>query len=441
MKKKTTGETVPPKAADYVRKRVDIEVGKLHVAAWNPRGKITPESVADLAASIKSLGLIQPVVAMMDADGTATLIAGHRRVVAAKLAGLDKVPCEVLVGVDEETARRMTFIENLQRKDADPLLESELVGSLLKSGMTLDEIAAETGRGRQWVARRMNLSNLSPSWRKRVKSGEQITIDCLEHIAAHPLEIQERLKDASCHSYYGSSHPLSWNDISWEFKREIRDLREVLFDTEKCRSCPNNTGCCPDLFDYEVGKDATLGKCLDAKCYLKLTEQAIAAAVEAAEKRGRVVMKKSPYQCGVYGNTTKRPTKANTALYVFTDSMGNRTMEYAPPPKVKTDAEKAKDKEEKQAAREGARRVKLLHIAKEEAAEKFEQWINDHEKDGIWPKWFIDCAIADLCEGIHEVGIDCENAVNEFAANTGFTASDAEADAVYKEFLAGKKAT
>lgn len=68
MKKKTTEETVPPKAAEYVRKRVDIEIGKMRMAEWNPRGKIT--------------------------------------------------------------------------------LESELVGSLVKSGMTLDEIAAETGRGR-----------------------------------------------------------------------------------------------------------------------------------------------------------------------------------------------------------------------------------------------------------------------------------------------------
>ena len=69
MKKKTTEETVPPKAAEYVRKRVDIEIGKLRMAAWNPRGKITPESVADLAASIKSLGLIQPVVAMRTRTG------------------------------------------------------------------------------------------------------------------------------------------------------------------------------------------------------------------------------------------------------------------------------------------------------------------------------------------------------------------------------------
>lgn len=435
MKKKTTEETVPPKAAEYVRKRVDIEVGKLRAAEWNPRGKITPESVADLAASIKSLGLIQPVVAMMDADGTATLIAGHRRVVAAKLAGLDKVPCEVLVGVDEETARRMTFIENLQRADVDPLLESELVGSLLKSGMTHDEIAAETGRGRQWVARRANLANLSPSWRKRVKSGEQITIDCLEHVAAYPMEIQEKLKDTRGNYYGGGGNEvLTWSNVKWEFLRESRDLKDVLFDTANCLTCPNNTGCCPDLFDDKVSKDA-LGKCLDAKCYGEQTEQAVADAEAKAEKRGSKVVKKSPYQCGVYGSATKRPTKTNTVLYVYNDSMGKKTMEWAPPP-PKAEEKKAKTKEERQAEREAAKKERLVHDVQDEAARKFETWIGERKKDGIWPKWFIDCAINELCTVITNYWQDNVLAVDAFAANTGFKASDAEADKVYQEYLA-----
>lgn len=423
-----------PKAAEYVRKRVDIEIGQLRTAEWNPRGKITPESVADLAASIKSLGLIQPVVAMMDADGTATLIAGHRRVVAAKLAGLDKVPCDVLVGVDEETARRMTFIENLQRADADPLLESELVGSLVKSGMTLDEIAAETGRGRQWVARRANLANLSPSWRKRVKSGEQITIDCLEHVAAYPAEIQEKCKDASG-SYYGNSQGVAWHDVKWQFQRETRDLREVLFDTAKCLGCPNNTGCSPELFDWD-GKTATFGKCMDAKCFQRKTEQAVDDAVAKAETKGRTIVKNmQPYQVGVYGST-KKPTKTNTALYVYTDCNGNRVMEYAEPPPPE-EKKKAKTKEERQAEREAKRICGLLQDAKDEAAQKFDDWTDEHASDGSWPQWFVDAAVERMVGEIRDYGCgDMELVVDAFARNTGFTASDAEADKVYQEYLA-----
>lgn len=431
-KKKNTpaegGNLKPPKAAEYVRRRIDVDVGKVHVAAWNPRGKITPESVADLAASIRTLGMIQPVVCMMEPNGSLTLIAGHRRLVAAKLAGLKTIPCEALDGLDEATAKRMTFIENLQRADADPLLEAELVGSLVKSGMTHAEIAAETGRGEKWVARRANLVNLSPSWRKRAKGSEQITIDCLEHVAAYPMEIQEKLKDARVNYYYGGGNEvLTWSNVKWEFLRETRDLKEVLFDTEKCRTCPMNTGCCHDLFDDEVSKDA-LGKCLDAKCYGEQTEQAVADAEAKAEKRGSKVVKKSPYQCGVYGSATKRPTKTNTVLYVYNDSMGKKTMEWAPPPP------KA---EEKQAKREAKNRLGLLQSAKDEAESKFNDWTEEHANDGSWPKWFVDCAVEDFVREICDYGSgDLESAVDAFARNTGFTASNAEADAIYKEYLA-----
>ena len=428
------GNLKPPKAAEYVRRRIDVDVGKVHVAAWNPRGKITPESVADLAASIRTLGMIQPVVCMMEPNGSLTLIAGHRRLVAAKLAGLKTIPCDALDGLDEATAKRMTFIENLQRLDADPLLEAELVGSLVKSGMTHAEIAAETGRGEKWVARRANLVNLSPSWRDRVKSGEQITIDCLEHVAAYPLEIQEKCKEANG-NYYGNTDGISWHDIRWMFQRETRDLKEVLFDTEKCRTCPMNTGCCHDLFDYEVSKDA-LGKCLDAKCYGEQTEQAVADAEAKAEKRGSKVVKKSPYQCGVYDSATKRPTKTNTVLYVYNDSMGKKTMEWAPPPPIAVE-KKAKTKDEKQAEREAKKRMGLLQSAKDEAESKFNDWTEEHADDGSWPKWFVDCAVEDFVREICDYGSgDLESAVDAFARNTGFTASNAEADAVYKEYLA-----
>ena len=426
-----------PKVADYERKRTEIEVAKLKVAPWNPRAKITPESVADLAASIESLGVIEPLVAMMDGDGCATLLSGHRRLAAAKVAKLDKVPCDILVGIDEQTAKRMTFIANLQRKDADPLLESELVGSLVQSGMTQDEIAAETGRGRQWVARRANLVKLSESWRKRVKDGEQITIDCLEHVAAYPEEVQEKCKDAQGGYYGANTDMLTWSGIRWQFNRETRDLREVLFDTAKCKTCPNNSGCCQDLFDDTVSKD-NLGKCLDAKCFERMTDEAIDAAVAKAEAKGREVVKTEPYKVNVYG-ATKKPTKTNTALYVYTDCNGNRVMEYAAPPPPK--AEKpAKTKEERQAEREAKRICSLLQTAKDEAAEKFDDWTDEHAKDGDWPQWFVDAAVERMVREIRDYGCgNMEDATDAFATNTGFTASDAEADKAYRDYLAKKK--
>jgi hypothetical protein len=167
-----------------------------------------------------------------------------------------------------------------------------------------------------------------------------------------------------------------------------------------------------------------------------MTEQAVDDAVAKAETKGRTVVKnKQPYQCGVY-DATKRPTKTNTALYVYTDCNGNRVMEYAEPPPPE-EKKKAKTKEEKQAEREAKNRMDLLQSAKDEAESKFNDWTEEHAKDGSWPKWFVDCAVEDFVREICDYGSgDLESAVDAFARNTGFTASNADADAIYKEYLA-----
>ena len=351
---------VAPKVAAFERERREIAVGLLKPAPWNPRAKITPESVADLAASIASLGVIQPLVAMVDKDGGATLIAGHRRLAAAKAAGLECVPCDILRGVDEATARRMTFIENLQRKDAEPLIESELVGSLVKSGMTQGEIAAETGRGREWVARRLNLSRLSKSWRKRVKDGEQITTDCLEHVAAYPDEVQERLKTAKA---WGAGGALRWCDVEGAFSRETADLKGAKFDRSACRTCPNNTGCSPDLFDWG-GKPSAFGKCLDPKCYKGKREDAIRAEVSAARAAGHEVREAKQRPDYSVGLQDKRDGRHST-LYVFKDYNGETVAKWGEAPEVGKPGGGMTDEEKE------ARRRK---IAANKARRKLAEW-------------------------------------------------------------------
>ena len=350
-----------PKVADYERKRTELEVAKLKVAPWNPRPKITPESVADLAASIESLGVIEPLVAMMDADGGATLLSGHRRLAAAKVAKLDKVPCDILVGIDEPTAKRMTFIANLQRKDADPLLESELVGGLVKSGMTQDEIAAETGRGREWVARRLNLSRLSKSWRQRVAKGEQITTDCLEHVAAYPEVVQERLKGAK--DYNRRDAALRWCDIESQFDRETQDLKKAVFDRTPCKTCPNNTGCSPDLFDWD-GKPAAFGKCMYGKCFKRKVAEAIKATIADAKENG-VEVRECKQHPDYFISLQSKPDKRHDTLYVWKDYNDEPVMQWGERPRTGQTGGGLTDEEKE------ARRRKL---ATNKARRKLAEW-------------------------------------------------------------------
>lgn len=433
------GNTIGQGAKALGRTRIEVAAHQLRPAPWNPRPEITSESVADIAASIREIGLIQPLVVIKDPDKKPCrgvdfylVVAGHRRFKACVDAGLAPIPCDV-IDCDVTTAKRVTIIENLQRRDADPLMEADLIAGLIEGGMTQAEIAAETGRGEKWVARRANLRKLSKSWRKRVEAGEQFTVDCLEHVAAYPEEMQEKLKDARGYSYYygGTPETITWGQISSRFRNASRDLKSAAFNTAGCLGCLNNTGCCPDLFDQDGGKNAKLGRCLCDRCWRDKQEAHVSETVSKAEKMGAKIIRKKPKW---EYSATDHKTKTNTTLYVYKD--GDRMVaKWYQPPEI--GEKKAKSKEEKREEREAKRREALLRTAKDEACDKFTDWADEHAKDGDWPKWFVDAAVEDMVREIRDYGAgDLEAAVDAFVANTGFTASDAEADKLYKEYLA-----
>ena len=380
------GETVAPKIAEYRRERREIAVGTLRAAPWNPRGGITPESVADLAASIASIGLIQPLVAMEDG----TLVCGHRRLAAAKAAGLETVPVDVLVGVDEATAKRMTFIENLQRRDADPLMESELVNGLVNGGMTREEIAAETGRGARWVARRLNLANLSESWRKRVADGEEITVDCLEHVAAYPKEIQEKLKGVGdCWS-----PQLRWCDIRQGFSNATCDLKGARFDRKKCKTCPKNTGCAPDLFDQE-GRATAFGRCMDEKCFRRMTDLAVEKAKENAKRDGLLVCEVKEHPDWEVDLQDKRDSEHAT-LYVWKSYDGGMRSQWGRAPVAKADKTGAVDKLAKEERRQ--------KIAAGKARKKLAAWCVENLAWAIAQRFVVDVSIAWAFQAVFDIG-------------------------------------
>ena len=363
MKAKTKKEKAAPQAdvattatkqlPPIKRNRIDVALEDIVPAPWNPRGEISDASVADLVASIRTVGIIEPIVVMpANETGKAIIIAGHRRVAAAKIAGLATVPADLLIGIDTAAAKRMTFIENLQRKDADPLLESNLVAELVADGMTTDEIAAEIGRDRKWVLRRKNLANLSPSWRKRVADGEKIAIDCLEHIAAYPIALQEKCKKESANEYdRGDGGILCWSNIKRAFFYESRHLSDACFDCTNCLTCAKNTGSQPDLFDWH-SKPVALGDCTDAKCYQKKTDAHIREVVADAKAKSVEVIEGRPdYDV----HTSDRKTKKCCALYVYREAYQTQsTIRWGEPPKKSrgksgvpgiTPAEAAKRKE------------------------------------------------------------------------------------------------
>lgn len=135
------------------------------------RSVFNEEALKELSESIKTHGIIQPLVVRENGDGTYRLIAGERRYRAAKLAGLTQIPA-IVKNVTDREAAEMALIENLQREDLDPIDEAMGFEKLIKKyGATQEEAADKVGRSRPAVANSLRLLGLPDSAKTLIRRG------------------------------------------------------------------------------------------------------------------------------------------------------------------------------------------------------------------------------------------------------------------------------
>lgn len=156
-----------PAASDALRM---VEIGQLKPGKYQPRTQMDQESLADLAASIKAQGIMQPILVRETGDKL-EIIAGERRWRASQLAGLQEVP--VLVReIPDEAALAMALIENIQREDLNPLEEANGIKRLIDEfGMTHQAAADAVGRSRTAVTNLLRLLNLAKPVQDLVMQG------------------------------------------------------------------------------------------------------------------------------------------------------------------------------------------------------------------------------------------------------------------------------
>lgn len=139
----------------------ELAVGLLKPGRYQPRTRMDPESIAELADSIKAQGLIQPILVRPVDGDRYEIIAGERRWRAAQLAGLTQVPV-VIRTVPDQAALAMALIENIQREDLNPLEEAGGVQRLIEEfDMTHEDAALAVGRSRSAVSNLLRLLNLA----------------------------------------------------------------------------------------------------------------------------------------------------------------------------------------------------------------------------------------------------------------------------------------
>ena len=144
-----------------------VEIDRLVGASDNLRRNVG--NVTELAASIRSIGVLEPLLVTPAADGFA-VVAGHRRLAAARKAGLDVVPCVVREMSEVERVIAMV-VENEQRSDLSPIESAEGYFRLIDMGITQKELAKKVGRSAKHVASRLALLELPRTVRRQVHAG------------------------------------------------------------------------------------------------------------------------------------------------------------------------------------------------------------------------------------------------------------------------------
>jgi len=149
-----------------------IAIDALTPGRFQPRKTMDAQALSELAASIRTQGMIQPIVVRPVGDRRYEIIAGERRWRAAREAGLREVPCVVREADDRATVA-MALIENIQREDLAPLEEAAALQRLIgEFELTHQKAADAVGRSRAAVTNLLRLLELPPAVRQKLEAGE-----------------------------------------------------------------------------------------------------------------------------------------------------------------------------------------------------------------------------------------------------------------------------
>lgn len=150
---------IEPASADELR---NIDVDLIERGPWQPREHFDEEALQELADSISTQGVVQPIVVRQKADGRYEIVAGERRWRASQKAGLSKIPV-VVKTFNDQTAAAVSLIENIQRENLNPLEESTALKRLVDEfEMTHQQVADTVARSRASVSNLLRLQDLNP---------------------------------------------------------------------------------------------------------------------------------------------------------------------------------------------------------------------------------------------------------------------------------------
>jgi len=288
--RKTNVTRTPRAASNPSDEFLRVPLAQLAESPTNPRKSFDEAQLNELAESIRSHGILSPLV-VRRSNGLYEIVAGARRYRAATRAGLENVPVRVVTLTDEEAAEAQ-LIENVQRSDIHPFEEAQGFRALLERegpGYTIQTIAARVGKPAAHVARRLKLLDLIPPAAEALTAG-RIGVEHASLIAKLTPDAQERALD-HCFDGYGAGEDSERSLVpvsrlqAWMEHNLYLSLKSASFSKEdetllpeagSCAKCPKRTGFNTLLFG-EAG--ANLDSCVDAACFNRKLDAHVAQRV------------------------------------------------------------------------------------------------------------------------------------------------------------------
>ncbi len=182
---------------------LQLEISQIRPNPRQPRQIFEEKGLQELSGSIRRHGILQPLTVRRQPDGW-ELVAGERRLRAARMAGLERVPC-VEVEIDDRESAVLALVENLQRRDLHYFEEAEAIAAYLReTGSTQEEAATQLGRSAPAVANKLRLLRLSTACREKLMEAdlterhartllrledEELRLDALQHIIRYGLNV------------------------------------------------------------------------------------------------------------------------------------------------------------------------------------------------------------------------------------------------------------
>src|ERR1700734_23290 len=286
------GEKIMPSTQNAVNNHEyrSVPITGLAVSATNPRKRFDPNSLEELADSFKRQGSLAPLLVPELEESKYEVVAGARRLRAAKLAQLEKLPVRIVKLTDAE-AIEAQCVENLQREDIHPLEEALGFKSLLELGepaYTIGTIASRAGKSEAYVYGCVRLADLIPLLAEAFLK-DQITIGHALLIAKLPASQQQEAFSAAFRGLWtseGNSQVLIpvRELAAWIESNILLQLASAPFDKQdetlvseagSCADCPKRTGYNKLLF-ADVRKDS----CTDPQCFRAKIDAHVSKALE-----------------------------------------------------------------------------------------------------------------------------------------------------------------